>query len=342
MLRFERECRTPYSEVYTILDDDQPQGRFDVHYAGAIIHGTLCVLGAVHTGREDEENPIQDLIEDLDDELLDAGAEPDRRSSAGGLHRPRSSGPRSRRVLEQRVQRRRALWGARGARLRSRTKRTRSRRTREPLNRASPLLNLSPVGEEAGRRRQDDADDCRLPHAHPAPGVPWPEGQSLWVDRFHTHRERGVVTEPLFGWSSLAGNIVGGFVAGIAVTAVVGVCIRINKWCLRRNQIRYFREVVSKGIGDLKQVQEGDMHVPAPNVTITPDDLRNLYYDWMRRTLDAAIDHRASEITYDEVYELRQALYAVNWTVDKHRAAPKGLYDSMVRNLQSIKWLGTS
>ncbi len=84
------------------------------------------------------------------------------------------------------------------------------------------------------------------------------------------------------------------------------------------------------------------MYVPAPNVTITPDDLRNLYYDWMRRTLDAAIDHRASEITYDEVYELRQALYAVNWTVDKHRAAPKGLYDSMVRNLQSIKWLGTS
>ena len=43
MLRFERECRTPNSECYTILDDDQPQGRFDVHFAGNIIHATLVV-----------------------------------------------------------------------------------------------------------------------------------------------------------------------------------------------------------------------------------------------------------------------------------------------------------
>ena len=64
------------------------------------------------------------------------------------------------------------------------------------------------------------------------------------------------------------------------------------------------------------------------------------HYDEMRRTLDAAIDHRASEIAYDEVHELRQALYPVNWCVDNRGAAPKGLYDSMVDNLQSIKWLG--
>ncbi len=66
MLRYERECRTPYSEVYTILDDDQPQGRFDVHFAGNLIHATLCV-----SERYTQEE-IQDLIEDLDDELLDA------------------------------------------------------------------------------------------------------------------------------------------------------------------------------------------------------------------------------------------------------------------------------
>lgn len=66
MLRFERECRTPYSECYTILDDDQPQGRFDVHYAGNLIHATLCV------SERYTQTEIQDLIEDLDDELLDA------------------------------------------------------------------------------------------------------------------------------------------------------------------------------------------------------------------------------------------------------------------------------
>ena len=52
MLRFERECRTPYSEVYTIYDDDQPQGRFDVHFCGTIIHATSVRVGAVHDGRD--------------------------------------------------------------------------------------------------------------------------------------------------------------------------------------------------------------------------------------------------------------------------------------------------
>ena len=66
MLHFERECRTPYSEVYTILDDDQVQGRFDVHFSGSVIHATLCV------SERYTQDEIQDLIEDLDDELLDA------------------------------------------------------------------------------------------------------------------------------------------------------------------------------------------------------------------------------------------------------------------------------
>lgn len=66
MLRFERECRTPHSEVYTIYEDDQPQGRFDVHFAANLIHATLCVAERYTQGE------IQDLIEDLDEELLNA------------------------------------------------------------------------------------------------------------------------------------------------------------------------------------------------------------------------------------------------------------------------------
>ena len=65
-LRFERECRTPYSEVFTILDEDAPQGRLDIHYAGNLIHATLCV------NERFTQEEVQQLIEDLDDELLDA------------------------------------------------------------------------------------------------------------------------------------------------------------------------------------------------------------------------------------------------------------------------------
>jgi hypothetical protein len=66
MLRFERECRTPHSEVYTIYEDDLPQGRFDVHFAGSLIHGTLCVAERY------TQDEIQDLIAELDEALLDA------------------------------------------------------------------------------------------------------------------------------------------------------------------------------------------------------------------------------------------------------------------------------
>ena len=65
-LRFERECRTPYSEVFTIFDEDAPQGRLDVHYAGNLIHATLCV------SERFTQDEIQELIQNLDEDLLDA------------------------------------------------------------------------------------------------------------------------------------------------------------------------------------------------------------------------------------------------------------------------------
>ena len=33
---FEREVRTPYSEAYTIREDDRPVGRIDIHFADGV------------------------------------------------------------------------------------------------------------------------------------------------------------------------------------------------------------------------------------------------------------------------------------------------------------------
>ncbi len=63
---FERDCRTPYSESYTILADEQPVGRVDLHFTPTIVHGTLCVLESM------TQDEIQELIETIDDELVDA------------------------------------------------------------------------------------------------------------------------------------------------------------------------------------------------------------------------------------------------------------------------------
>src|SRR5438045_2988350 len=41
--RFERECRTPYSEGYSILDGDDTVGRIDLHFTTASVYGALSV-----------------------------------------------------------------------------------------------------------------------------------------------------------------------------------------------------------------------------------------------------------------------------------------------------------
>ena len=63
---FERDCRTPYSESYTILQDEHAMGRVDLHFTPTVVHGTLCVSESL------TQEEIQELIETLDDELVDA------------------------------------------------------------------------------------------------------------------------------------------------------------------------------------------------------------------------------------------------------------------------------
>ncbi len=63
---FERECRTPFSECYTVLDGDRSVGRLDVHFADVIVHATLNVDESL-TGDD-----VHELIDMVDNELLDA------------------------------------------------------------------------------------------------------------------------------------------------------------------------------------------------------------------------------------------------------------------------------
>ena len=62
--RFERECRTPYSEVYIITKEEEHIGRVDLHYVSDLAYATLCV-------NEDLTlEAIQDLVELIDEEMV--------------------------------------------------------------------------------------------------------------------------------------------------------------------------------------------------------------------------------------------------------------------------------
>ena len=62
----QRECRTPFSECYTVLDGDRGIGRLDVHFADVIVHATLNVDESL-TGDD-----VHELIDMVDGEILDA------------------------------------------------------------------------------------------------------------------------------------------------------------------------------------------------------------------------------------------------------------------------------
>ena len=62
--RFERECRTPFSEAYLIADGEEQVGRVDIHYTASIVYATLSVAENLTT------DDIQDLIDAIDEELI--------------------------------------------------------------------------------------------------------------------------------------------------------------------------------------------------------------------------------------------------------------------------------
>ena len=63
--RFERECRTPYSETYLIVEEDeQITGRVDLHFTSTIVNATLCV------GENMTAGEIRELIDIIDEEIV--------------------------------------------------------------------------------------------------------------------------------------------------------------------------------------------------------------------------------------------------------------------------------
>ncbi|MBI2916615.1 MAG: hypothetical protein HYY01_01365 [Chloroflexi bacterium] len=61
---FERECRTPNSEAYIVLQGEHPVGKVDLHFTSSVVHATLCVSSDLN------EEDIKGLIEIIDEEIV--------------------------------------------------------------------------------------------------------------------------------------------------------------------------------------------------------------------------------------------------------------------------------
>ncbi|HTE86965.1 MAG TPA: hypothetical protein VK821_19805 [Dehalococcoidia bacterium] len=62
---FERECRTPYSESYSVESDSGDDvARVDLHFTATGAYATLCVSEGL------TEDDVQDLIGQIDERLV--------------------------------------------------------------------------------------------------------------------------------------------------------------------------------------------------------------------------------------------------------------------------------
>ena len=63
---FEREVRTPYSEAYTIREDERTVGRIDIHFADGMVHVAVAVDESL------TQDAIQEIIDTVDEDMVDA------------------------------------------------------------------------------------------------------------------------------------------------------------------------------------------------------------------------------------------------------------------------------
>ena len=92
--RFERECRTPFSEAYLVTEGEDQVGRVDLHFTTDVVHATLCVRESL-TAEE-----IRELIDVIDEELV-FSADVDRDDFVVTVYQGREAGVFSDEELEE-------------------------------------------------------------------------------------------------------------------------------------------------------------------------------------------------------------------------------------------------
>jgi hypothetical protein len=63
-LRYDRVCRTPYSEAYLLSEGESPFGRVDLHFGTSVVHAVLIVE------RDLDDDALHGLVQRIDDDLV--------------------------------------------------------------------------------------------------------------------------------------------------------------------------------------------------------------------------------------------------------------------------------
>ena len=141
--------------------------------------------------------------------------------------------------------------------------------------------------------------------------------------------------------NSIISGAVGGAIAGLVVSVILGASkLIVAKW-RRRNQINHIREMIAND----RELVYGvcyEENLPVDPHRPSPDAFRHTFLDGMRRELELALDARSSEITFDEIRQIRRVFVVDDLLRSKAPGKPPvGLkyYDNIFGGLEKIEWV---
>lgn len=141
--------------------------------------------------------------------------------------------------------------------------------------------------------------------------------------------------------SGIISGATAGAIAGLVVSIILGVYRLIAAKCRRKDQVRHIREMITNDREQLYGVFDEETASVDPNRP-SPDVFRHALLGGMRRELEPALDGRSSEITFDEVRQIRRTFVVDDLLRSKTPDSyPEGLrhYDGIFGELEKIAWL---
>ena len=111
--------------------------------------------------------------------------------------------------------------------------------------------------------------------------------------------------------SPVVGSIVHGLVigvgAGLVSSIILGVFHYARRRWVRRDQVRYLKRCITDGFA--KMQSNVDLHDPGGEApSVKAEDLRPMYFEEFWRNLAAAVDHRTTALSDNQVFDLHKAM----------------------------------
>lgn len=137
-------------------------------------------------------------------------------------------------------------------------------------------------------------------------------------------------------------RICSGIVIGVSVGLTTAIILSLGSWLIewyddhqeRRDQVRYFAEIIEVYRDSIFNAEAKRM----PDDTIIHEEaVRTYEYEAMQRHVRSALDGRASQLTFDEVWQLER-VFEIGYPDPRWLSYSQ--IDQVFAFLESLDWLG--